>query len=82
MTLSNPTRPRKPKTREPTAEDETWPEEAKILSIMQCGFAYNEAFHMSPRDARRFTALQQAWYVGDDRQEGVRTATAADVDLL
>jgi len=34
---------------------------------------------MSPRDARRYTAIQQAWYVGDEPQDGVRYATAADV---
>ena len=79
MTLSSPTRPRRQKTSSPTAEEETWNEEAKILSLMQMGFSFTEAFHISPRDARRFTAIQQAWYVGDNAEAGTRKATAADV---
>lgn len=49
---------------------------------MQIGFTYSEAFHMPPRDARRFTAIQQAWYVGDDAEGGVRKATAADAAAI
>lgn len=49
---------------------------------MQAGFSYSESFHMAPRDARRYTAIQQAWSVGDNAEEGTRKATQADVDAL
>lgn len=62
-------------------EEESWPEEAKVLSLMQCGFSYSESFHMPPRDARRFTALQQAWSIGD-REDGIRKATAEDAAAM
>ena len=82
MTLSHPTRPRSQETTEPTAEEESWPEEATMLSLMQCGFSYSESFHMSPRDARRFTGIQRAWNVGNDRQDGIRKATAEDAAAI
>ncbi len=60
-----------------------WPDETKILSLMRVGFTYSEAFHMSPRDARRYTAIQYASSISQkEREEGTRAATAADVAAL
>ncbi len=50
---------------------------------MRVGFSYSEAFHMSPRDARRYTAIQYACSLSEkEREDGMRMATEADVAML
>lgn len=72
-TLANPTRRRPRKGSQPraqTVEERTWPEESAILSVMAHGFSYAEAWHMSPRDYRRFSALASAWSIPEDERMG------------
>jgi len=48
---------------------------------MTMGFSYTEAFHMSPRDYRRYAGIHSAWSIPpDQRVGGVRSATQADID--
>lgn len=86
LPLSKPTRRRRkpnesdvPRSR--TVEERAWPDEARILSVMAHGFSYAEAWHMSWRDYRRYTALASAWSIPyDERDELVFQPTAADAD--
>ena len=81
VTISNPTRSSKSEPHQPTVEEEAWPDEAKIASLMAFGFTFTEAFHMSPRDYRRYASIQASWSIPKDQREGgVRMATQADVD--
>ncbi len=65
----------------PPVEVETWPDEAKIASLMSNGFTYSEAIHMSPRDYRRYAGIFAAWSIPpEQREEGTRLATQADID--
>lgn len=83
-TLENPTR-RKPSksgggTPDPPVEVDAWEEEARMASLMQNGFTYSEAFHMSPRDYRRYSGIFAAWSIpASEREEGARAATNADI---
>lgn len=80
MTLSNPTSPKKPSDAGTPVEVEAWPDEARIASLMQSGFTYSEAFHMSPRDYRRFSGIFAAWAIPPDRRSGgTRRATSDDI---
>lgn len=67
-------RERKATHSQPTIEDETWPEQADVLALMGQGFTYDEAWHMSPRDHRRYVALAHAWSIPPDmrRERPVR----------
>ena len=48
---------------------------------MSFGFSYQDAYHMSPRDYRRYAGISAAYSIHpDDREGGVRIATQADVD--
>lgn len=72
--LRNPTRrKRRPNSdgsaREPTIEERTWPDEARVLSVMAHGFTYAEAWHMSHRDYWRYTGLAAAWSIPTDERE-------------
>ena len=82
MTLSHPTTAskRKGEEYESPVEVDAWPEEARIASLMQSGFTYAEAFHMSPRDYRRFSGIFSAWAIPrSERGDGTRKATASDI---
>lgn len=84
--MSNPTRRRRRKgsdgaPRARTSEELAWPEEARVLSVMAHGFAYDEAWHMSLGEYHRYTALAAAWAIPPDEREGtVVRATAAQAD--
>ena len=84
--LANPTRRiRNPRDsdepHEPTIEERTWPDEARVLSVMAHGFTYDEAWHMSLRDYHRYTSLAAAWSIPYDQRESVKfRPTAADTD--
>lgn len=85
MTLENPTtrKPSKGQTAsaDQTVEVETWPDEARIASLISNGFTYQEAMHMSPRDYRRYSALFAAWSIpANERVGGAKAATQADID--
>ena len=48
---------------------------------MAHGFSYDEAWHMSHRAYRRYTALAAAWAIPpDERMPPTRRATAQDED--
>jgi hypothetical protein len=81
-TLRNPTRSKSDRGGgQHAVETDAWPEEAQIVSAMGCGFSYAEAFHMSPRDARRYVGIYAASRIPpDDMVGGTRVATASDVD--
>lgn len=50
---------------------------------MSFGFTYQEAYHTSPRDYRRYAGINAAFSIPpDEREGGVRMATQADVDRL
>ena len=83
VTLSNPTRPKKPKPQEPAAEALEWKSESLVLSMMQVGFDYYDAFHLCHRDARRYGGIHTAWSIpSDDREGGTRVGTAQDAAQL
>lgn len=52
-------------------EEETWPDEAAILSIMSQGFTYSEAWHMSWRDYLRYSGLATAWAIPPDQRDNL-----------
>lgn len=79
--MRNPTRSKRSEPHDPTVEEEAWPDEAKVAALMTMGFSYTEAFHMSPRDYRRYAGIHAAWSIPpDQRVGGVRKATQADID--
>ena len=86
--LANPTRRKRDKrdsdeSREPTVEERTWPDEARVLSIMAHGFTYDESWHMSFRDYRRYAGLAAAWSIPrDQREEPVKRGGSEDRHLL
>ena len=41
-----------------------------MLSIMAQGFTYADAWHMSMREWRRYTALAAAWSIPPDERAG------------
>lgn len=50
------------------------------MSLIGAGFSYWDAYHMAPRDTRRFLGIYNAWSIpSDQRADGVRIATAADI---
>lgn len=50
------------------------------MALMGAGFSYWDAYHMAPRDTRRFLGIHNAWSIpSDQREAGVRIASAADV---
>lgn len=64
-----------------TIEESTWPDEARVLSIMAHGFTYDESWHMGWLDYHRYSALAAAWSIPcDEREATVFKPTAADVD--
>lgn len=80
-TISNPTRSKKPSNSQPPVEAEVWHEEAQVTTLMSFGFSYQDAYHMSPRDYRRYAAINAAYSIpADEREGGLRLATQADVD--
>jgi hypothetical protein len=83
--LANPTR-RKDSDGQcaQTIESITWPEEARVLSLMAHGFTYDEAWHMGWREWRRYAALAAAWSIPQDRRTGmvVRGTASNDSSLL
>ena len=58
----------RPSRHVPTIEEETWPDEARILSVMAHGFSYDEAWHMSLRDYNRYTGLAAAWSIPEEQR--------------
>lgn len=52
-----------------TVEEETWPDHARILSVMAHGFGYAEAWHMPYRDYLRYTGLAAAWSIPHDQRQ-------------
>ena len=58
-----------------------WREESRVVSLMSFGFSYQDAYHMSPRDYRRYAGINAAYSIpADEREGGARMATQADVD--
>lgn len=83
MTIRNPTKSKRKSNSSPTVEQEAWPEEAQIAQLMSFGFSYGEAFHMAPRDYRRYAGIFSSWSISaDNREEGLRTASAEDVAAI
>jgi hypothetical protein len=68
--LRNGTRRAKPKDYPRTTEEKAWPTEARILALMGAGFSYAEAWGMSPRDAKRYSAISAAWAIPPDERVG------------
>ena len=85
-TLSNPTRRKSRRGSSGNSapvEAEVWPEESQVVTLMSFGFTYQEAYHTSPRDYRRYAGINAAFSIPpDEREGGVRLATQADVDRL
>lgn len=64
-------------------EERTWPDHAKVLSLMAHGFSYAEAWHMGHADYRRYSALAAAWAIPPDEREGIVTkGRASDTSSL
>ena len=42
-----------------------------MLSLMAHGFSYDDAYHMSKRDYRRYTGLAAAWSIPEGERAGV-----------
>ena len=83
VTLSNPTRMKSEEETSPPVETETWADEARVLALISAGFSYSDAFHMSYRDARRYSSLHRALSIPDsERIGGTRVATEADYSLV
>lgn len=73
QTLANPTRDRKSRSgggAAKTVEERAWPDETQILAVMRCGFTYEEAWTMSPRDCRRYLAIERALSIPSDQRTG------------
>ena len=82
MTISNPTRSKNPSNKGVPVEVEAWREESQIVTLMSFNFSYWDAYHMSPRDYRRYAGINAALSIpADDREAGVRVATQADIDM-
>lgn len=54
-----------------TVEEISWPDEARVLSIMAHGFTYDEAWHMGWRDYHRYAGLAAAWSIPADERDGL-----------
>jgi hypothetical protein len=81
--LKHPTRSAKARpSRARTVEERTWPEHARILSLMSQGFGYTEAWHMSPRDWRRYTAISAAASIPSDDRVTTVIATPDMIGML
>lgn len=53
------------------------------MSLVQAGFSYDSAVHLSPRDTDKFLAIASATSIApDDRVGGVLMATGADLDRM
>lgn len=80
-TLLNPTRSSDGDGGEPLVETDAWPAEAKICVLMRMGFTYGEAWHMGYLDYRRFSAINYASSIPEDKRiGGAKVATQADID--
>ena len=54
-----------------------------MSSLMSFGFSYQDAYHMSPRDYRRYAGINAAYSIpADEREGGVRLGTKADADRM
>lgn len=84
VTLRNPTRYKDEESEvsaDALAETVTWPHQSRIAALMHHGFSYDEAYHMSFADYRRYNAIFNAWSIpADKRDGGVVKATQADID--
>lgn len=50
------------------------------MALMGAGFTYWDAYHMAPRDSRRYLGIHSAWSIpSDQREDGVRIASAEDI---
>lgn len=50
------------------------------MALIGAGFSYWDAYHMSPRDTRRYLGVYNAWSIpSDQRDGGVRIASASDI---
>ena len=66
-----------------TVEADTWRSEAQILALMGCGFSFEDAWHLSPLDTRRFVAINGAWAIPpEDRISGAVLGTADQLKAL
>lgn len=53
------------------------------MTLMSFGFSYSDAFHMSPRDYRRYAGINAAFSIpAKERVDGVRRGTQADADAF
>lgn len=49
------------------------------MSLMGAGFSYGDAYHMTPRDTRRFMGIYNAWSIpSKEREGGVRLGSVDD----
>jgi hypothetical protein len=79
-TLLNPTRSSDGDGGEPLVETEAWQAEAKVCLLMRMGFTYEEAWHMSYLDYRRYSAINYASSIPEDKRiGGAKIATQADI---
>lgn len=50
---------------------------------MSFGFSYQDAYHMSLRDYRRYASINAAYSIpADQREGGVRRGTASDAERM
>ena len=59
---------------------ESWPDEARIVSLLEMGFTYENAWDMTLAEYRRYTSIAHAWAIrADDR---VHAFVRADQEMM
>lgn len=79
--MERPTRDSKPNDAPPVIEQKSWPDEARIVTLMGMGFTYAESWDMTLPEYRRYSAINHAWSIPKDRRDNMTIkATQADMD--
>lgn len=52
------------------------------MALVQSGFSLADAWHMSPLDAERYSAIHAAWSIPPDERVGTVAATREDVAAI
>lgn len=79
--LEKPTRDNDPSAAPPVIEQECWPDEARIVTLMGIGFTFSEAWDTTLPEYRRYASINHAWSIPAKRRDNmVREATQAEMD--
>lgn len=78
--MEHPTRSKRDKKGQSVIEAEEWPDEARIVSLMDMGFSYHEAWEMTFAEYRRYTSIAHAWAIRPD--DRVHAFVKADQEMM